>query len=478
MDYLNRSVILVNPPVSEKPWPPFLQIMIKGLEADQYGAWPIEHLGLMSIKAAAKATGIQIHVIDGIVEQHFCTDDTWNAIVQLSELEGNPIVIGFSSMIAFMQNVEIATRAKQKWPDVVTVFGQDFATLNWRRILESYSVVDIVSIGDGESVFPEIVKRISSNQDYRGVPGTAWLDRDSGEVKSIAGVAVALDDLPWPDRSSHLKLKPLGFSPAVFSSRGCPFRCKFCTTGAISAGMRSDGYRLKSVENLVNEIEHLYRQYGAKFITIVDDLFVAPGTGSRSRAAEFARELIKREIRIGFMFDTRVDAIDRDLFLLLREAGLKRVVIGIETADVEQLAMLGKEYSKTRSIQEKLAVLVDLDIEIIPGIVAFHPRVKPEELRQTLELLDVIKYKNLSVLLNRVVAYPGTPLYQEYKDNGLLTDDWPVGQWNFKDPLAEEMYQRIAKGIKNSDYIIARQNVVDCLDDWQKRTRQINAVLV
>lgn len=468
MDKTNCSLMLVNPPVSDEPWPPFLEIMTQGLSKDQYFSWPLEHLGLMSIKSTAESAGMEVSVIDGIVEQHSSTEQTWQAIVNCAQKQGPPAVVGFSSMIAFLQNVELAERCKRQWPGTVTIFGHDFATLNWRRILQDYDVVDIVCIGEGEKTFTTLAESVLENRGHIGISGTAWRDAN-GEVCSTSSKPIALDDLPWPDRSSYRLLQPLGFAPAVFSTRGCPFRCSFCTTGAVSANMRSAGYRLKSIENLVNEIEYLHREFGADFVTIVDDLFVGPGSGSRARAEAFAMALSNRRLKIQFMFDTRVDAIEKNLFKHLYSVGLRRVIIGLESGDNEQLTQFNKTYTRVPSVKSKLSILMDLGIEIVPGILAFHPSVAPHELRKTVDILDFIDYKNLKILLNRVIAYPGTPLHREYAAKGFLNEDWPVGQWTFQDPIAEEMFDRFAKNLKDRDHTSAHKYIDNCLDEWENR---------
>jgi radical SAM superfamily enzyme YgiQ (UPF0313 family) len=468
------SLILVNPPVSTEPWPPFLQIMTKGLTKNEYFSWPLEHLGLMSIKAYAETQGLPVAVVDGIVEQHASCAETFAMIEGIAREQGPPAVIGFSSMIAFLQNVQLAEQCKAKWPGVVTVFGHDYATLNWRRILTQYPAVDVVCVGEGERVFASVARAVLDGRAPTGVPGSAWRTGD-GRLQSAEGELLDLDAIPRPRRDALTKLRPLGFAPAVFSTRGCPFRCTFCTTGSVSATLGAGGYRSKSIGNFVDEIAEVQRDFGADFVTIVDDLFIGPAVSSLERAEQFAQELLRRNLNIQFMIDTRVDAIEEELFRLLHRAGLRRVILGLETGNADQLVTFGKQYTRTPSVKKKLGILMDIGIDIVPGILAFHPTVHPNELRETLELLDFIQYKNPAVILNKVVAYPNTPLYLDYQRRGFLKNDWPVGEWAFQDPVAAVVYDRLARDLKQADFATGRALIESCLAEWEGGRIQVGS---
>ncbi len=82
-----------------------------------------------------------------------------------------------------------------------------------------------------------------------------------------------------------------GFAASVFTSRGCPYRCTFCGTGAVSAMLGRTSYRVKSVE-VVEEIGYLVSDFGIELVSITDDLFVSKHPGSQQRAVEFASGML------------------------------------------------------------------------------------------------------------------------------------------------------------------------------------------
>lgn len=83
----------------------------------------------------------------------------------------------------------------------------------------------------------------------------------------------------------------------------------------------------------------------------------------------------------------------------------------------------------------------------------FHPTVQPDELRETARLLRVTNYQIPSEFMDRVTAYPGTPLHREYLTAGYLTSEWPIGLWEFADPEAARVYADIVDRITGAGEI-------------------------
>jgi radical SAM superfamily enzyme YgiQ (UPF0313 family) len=231
-----------------------------------------------------------------------------------------------------------------------------------------------------------------------------------------------------------------GFCAGVYASRGCPYRCSYCALGQTSALFGNKSYRLRSIESVVEEMTYLKKEFDVRHITVVDDLFLTKSPTSQERARDFAERLLRRNLGVEWMIDARVDSIDRDLFALMRRAGLRKVYVGVETGSEEQLASYNKRYLLKEETQlDRLKVLRDLDLEIIPGMLMFHPTVTTTELRQSLDLIDELGWESHYQLFNRIKLYPGTPLYDEYEAKGWATGEWPVKDWEFRDPRAKHL---------------------------------------
>jgi radical SAM superfamily enzyme YgiQ (UPF0313 family) len=438
------SFILVNPPLFWKLGDSRLSYLdvCRKVSDNPKGnrSLPIEHLGLSSIQAYCAKKGIPVHIVNGMIAEHTSLEPTFAEIEAIVREHGQPTLIGFSGTShVFQATLRLARMCLERWPKAHTVMGYDFGTLNFEHILREYPDVHFVCRGDGEALFATLSERLANGRGYDDIPGLAYRGSD-GRVHANQPVALDIDTLPWPARDELPQVLRAGFGAGVYASRGCPYRCSYCALGQTSALFGNKGYRLRSIENVVEEIAYLRKDFGVDHVTIVDDLFLTKAPASQERARDFAEQLLRRDLGLEWMIDARVDSIDRDLFALMRRAGLRKVFVGVETGSEEQLASYNKRYLlNAETPADRLKVLRDLGIEIIPGMLMFHPNVMATELRQSIELLDELGWKSHYQLFNRVQLYPGTPLYQEYEEKGWATGEWPVKDWEFRDPRARRL---------------------------------------
>jgi hypothetical protein len=231
------SIILVNPP-SLYHMPKFgaqgklayFELSRRQLGADGFWSLPGEHLGLRSIQAACAIRGIDVEVINGQVLFHRSTAQTWDAIRASARQNGAPVLVGFSGPCqVFEENLELAAHVKRAWPDCLTVLGHDFATLNYERILGQHPEFDVVCLGEAEDSFPSLADAILNGGDP-AIPGIASRGRPPHPASILD-----IDKLPWPARGELAPILAAGLSAAVFTARGCPYRCTFCTTGQNAA---------------------------------------------------------------------------------------------------------------------------------------------------------------------------------------------------------------------------------------------------
>lgn len=437
-----------------------------------YASLPMEHLGLMSIKAYAEAQGLEITSVNGLVAGHGSVEETWAAMQDAVRFSGTPRLVGFSSIDNFPEVLWLAQRARQSWEGVQIALGNAIATLNFERILREHDCFDFVIVGDGEVTFTKLAMAVENGAATDDIPGVARRD-EQGRVVYRPAPLVDLDELPFPARDELPTVVADGFAASVFSTRGCPYRCTFCGTGAMSAMLGRDSYRAKSVDLVVDEIDHLVSDFDLDFVFISDDLFMSKHPSSQQRAADFADAILARGIDINFMVDVRLDSVvDLSLYQHLHRAGLRRVFIGVETGSYDQLRSYRKQIlNRGQDAADTINSLQGLGIEVIPGTIMFHPTVQPDELRETARLLRATNYTNAFKFMGRILPYPGTPLYQEYSNAGYLTDEWPLGKWDFVDPEAARAYQDIAAHIGPQPEITfdeAEAFFLARVDDWEK----------
>lgn len=243
---------------------------------------------MMSIKAYAKTQGIAVTSVNGLVAGHGSVQETWLAMQSAAALSGTPRLVGFSCIDTFPEVLWLAQRARQAWDGVRIVIGNAMATLNYERILRQHDCFDYVVVGDGEVAFTKLALALANDAAVDDVPGLARRS-EQGQILRTPSSLVDLDELPRPARDELPTVLADGFAASVFSTRGCPYRCTFCGTGAMSAMLGKDSYRAKSVDAVVDEIDYLVSDYDVNFLSITDDLFISKHPGSQQRAADLYR---------------------------------------------------------------------------------------------------------------------------------------------------------------------------------------------
>jgi len=228
-----------------------------------------------------------------------------------------------------------------------------------------------------------------------------------------AAQIIPLDDLPFPARDDGIaSYQGYGFA-TVEASRGCYHACSFCLPSAFHHS-RGAPYRLRSISNLVDEIESLYLR-GARLFLFDDEQFLPPSPQRAERIASFADELERRDLRIAFTIKCRADDVDAKLFRRLQVLGLVRVYVGIESGSQATLDLYNKRVTAGQNI-EALETLSDLGLVADFRAVMFHPWSTFEAIEAEIEFLDrVSPWMSTAFDFRELEIYPGTPLARRMK---------------------------------------------------------------
>src|SRR5439155_1275196 len=117
-----------------------------------------------------------------------------------------------------------------------------FATLNHQVLLNLCPEFDSIVRGEGEVTICELADALEQKRPLEHVQGLSF-HGPTGVVNNPPSSVVAdLDQLPWVTRYDLPSVLGLGMSASIFTKRGCPYQCTFCTTGAVPF---AEGYRGK-----------------------------------------------------------------------------------------------------------------------------------------------------------------------------------------------------------------------------------------
>ncbi|MGI6046337.1 MAG: B12-binding domain-containing radical SAM protein [Eggerthellaceae bacterium] len=260
---------------------------------------------------------------------------------------------------------------------------------------EALQHADQVMVGEGETTILDIVEGRLTDPIVRAKP------------------VCDLDTLPFPDYSI---LKTPCKCANIMTSRGCPYRCSFCTTSRMFAP-----YRKRSVENVIEEIR-MCHDLGFEYMNFEDDNF----TADKERAKEICRRMIDESLQFKetFFFGRTDMADDPELLELLSKAHLTRVLIGIESLNQNALDSIQK-HASVEATERACRACWDHGIRVIASLVLGLDEDGPEDIRRSYRFAkNVGAYQIQPAILT---PFPGTPVYEEFKKDGrMLTDNWEL----------------------------------------------------
>jgi magnesium-protoporphyrin IX monomethyl ester (oxidative) cyclase len=240
--------------------------------------------------------------------------------------------------------------------EVCTVVGGYKATQEVEYLFDRCPNIDMIVRGEGE----EIIKKIAAGIPHKEIRGLSY--RQNGgvvhnDIHSLPDIA----QIPFPDRSLRkcnyraaaygVPLSSHKFD-AVLSTRGCPFKCRFCTFSLNPLGQKRS-YAERPVESVVEELKTVK----AGIVLFSDDNFF---TNPR-RSEELCDSIIESNIKKTFIVQTRIDVAKRPKTLeKAKRAGIKVFLIGIESPHDRILEQLQKGITQ-RQIRDAFAVLTQYD---------------------------------------------------------------------------------------------------------------------
>jgi len=344
-----------------------------------------------------------------------CTFLTENEALQ-RVIETKPKIIGIYSMFSMKDPaLHMARHLRNHCEMLVT--GGPLPTL---RPLDFLNDFDVVGVGEGEATMLELAEAAEGRRALLAVEGIVYKKKGS-ETRILQTppreLMKDLDSLPFPVRDQldneaykrHYKEK-FGYSTtSIITSRGCPFRCDFC-----SRAVFGHEFRTRSAINVVDEMESV-KALGYERVWFSDDCF----TLNKKRLLGICDEIISRRLDLDWECLSRVDTIDHGTARRMKKAGCVRVFFGLESGNDAVLALMNKQASAKEA---KNAVLITKAAGIQVG--AFFIVGYPGETDVT--ILDTLRFASSLPLdyLSFSVPYPipGTALYERVKGDMVFED--------------------------------------------------------
>jgi len=324
-----------------------------------------------------------------------------------------PDIVGITAYTIHVNVVkELFERIKAWDENILTVVGGHHATVVPEDFISPF--IDLIVIGEGVFAFKEIVDRWQKGEPFEGIPGVTFV-RGNGLTQTKGHSITDLDVFPFPARTLTKEYRQAYYSEwmkplaSIRTSKGCPYRCKFCALWKIAEGR----YFKRMPEQVVEELAGIEEEY----VFFADDESLIDA----SRMTRLAQLIKEAGIKKRYFLYGRSDTITRhpDLLREWRDVGLERVFVGIEFFRDEDLTYIRKK-STSKDNEQAVQILHDLGIEVYASFI-LRPEFTASEfaaLRKYCRQLG-LSYASYAVL----TPLPGTDLYQEVRDQ-LITHNY------------------------------------------------------
>lgn len=362
----------------------------------------------------------------------------------------SPEMVGISMTFASnykkcMDTVQLIKKFDEK---IRIVLGGHDVTISPEKYF--FSGVTGLIIGHGEKPLLELSLAIKNGiTDFSSIKGFV---RERNELANC--VCNPIEDLnTLPFLSRHYLAYILSISPhhyvQILSSRGCVGNCSFCSVRQYMKRSNSK-YLNRDIRNVVDELEMLHDNYNVSKFVFEDDNFFTY-KNCEEKAIDFYHELKKRNLlKCELSMQMRPDMINHNIIHILKKCGVKRLSMGIESFNNQDLLVYNKAISST-VLHEKIALLFehgysfDLDAEyrIYAGYITFNPYSTKELLRASCYWMK--KYgMTPKKLIRKLVPYPGTPIYEKLQREGLVSS---TGDIKFRTAEIENIYLVVTDAI-------------------------------
>ena len=351
------------------------------------------HIGLTYLGTYLKKLNYNIEILD------FSIQDSIDIIDYIKKFK--PDYVGITAMSFQIHDVyDLFRKIKGYDKNIKTVIGGSHVTAIPEKVMGECGDIDYAITGEGESIFHKLIENGFKERSVLHSP-----------------VPIDLNTLDFPDwslfdyskyaKSFSFKFdKDLNIYP-VSTTRGCPYKCIFCHGDYLGKKVR-----MRSPENIVEEIEHDIEKYDSGFFYIADSNV----TINMKRFISFCKMLIEKKLneKISWKAQSRINLLDENALKMMKEAGCETLFMGIESGDDETLKIIDKQIT-TKMIRKIVKAANRIGLRVRASFVIGLPFETEERIMNTINFAKELDLDSFSFHILDI--YPKTRIYEYVEKN-------------------------------------------------------------
>ena len=430
-------------------------------------------LGLLYISTYLRKNGFKdMKIIDAQVEELSYTQ-LFQKIKDFS-----PDIVGLTVMTFTLLDVIKTVRwIKDNLPGVKIVVGGPHTHLYPKETLDALDA-DFAIMGEGEHSMLMLMENMDDHQKYKKIPGLVFREGKEVIFGPPSPLIQNLDEIPYPDRTlvPYQKYNSILSSESpvttMFTSRGCPYKCRFCDRPHL--GKR---FRAHSAEYVIDEMRDC-EALGIKEILIYDDTF----TIDRKRTLKICELYKKSGLNVRWDIRARVNTIDEEVVKALKEANCQRIHFGVEAGTEKILKVLNKGITKQQAM-EAFSLCRKYKVETLAYFMIGSPEETERDILESFKFARKLKpdYLHLTIL----TPFPGTEIYFQGIREGLFPDYWKEFAENPREDFKPRFWEKeipeerlrelIVKGYRSfyfrPSYILKRVSRLKSREEYLKKLK-------
>jgi len=403
------KVLVTNPPWPGPGYGARSDVRWPHKRNDKFLEYPIYLSYTVSV---LKKEGFEVEFLDGILEELSISD----FVKKVEEINPQMIILECSTP-SIDYDLLTARSLKEKMKNLFVVLVGSHPTFFHEEIMKENKFIDAICRGEFDFTVRDLAKAFLKNKGFKEVKGITFRDMDGTHINEDRPLIQNIDGIPFPARDivkdkNYRQGTFIGrLSTTMVSSRGCPYRCVFCLWPNTLYGHK---FRMRSAENVVDEIEEAVKRYGIDEIYFDDDSFAL----NKERVLKICHLIKKRSLKVEWIAQCRVNSIqDEEIVRAMKRGGCRYIRFGVESGSQKMLDIMKKGITLDQ-VRKAFKLCREVGIKTQAFFLFGIPGENQESINQTINFAKEIKPDSAQFAI--AIPHPGTELYQICQKKGWL----------------------------------------------------------